>query len=130
VFLPRKGAWNAPFPVSRLGGADIGCVLRTLPLGLFGLGAEEKPRDLLIMGIVHNKGDAMAVYPPRVPYWRLSSFYLFYFASLGALVPYWGLFLKSRGLGAEEIGGLFSLIMVTKMAAPNVWGWRYMAQYC
>jgi PPP family 3-phenylpropionic acid transporter len=75
------------------------------------------------MGIVRNKGDSMAVHPPRVPYWRLSSFYLFYFASLGALVPYWGLFLKSRGLGAKEIGGLFSLIMVTKVVAPNVWGW-------
>ena len=29
------------------------------------------------------------------PYWRLSGFYLFYFASLGALVPYWSLYLKS-----------------------------------
>ena len=28
-------------------------------------------------------------------YWRLSGFYLFYFASLGALVPYWSLYLKS-----------------------------------
>ena len=35
-------------------------------------------------------------------YWQLSSFYLFYFASLGALVPYWGLYLKSLGFSATS----------------------------
>ena len=25
-----------------------------------------------------------------MPYWRLSGFYFFYFATLGVLVPYWG----------------------------------------
>ncbi len=57
------------------------------------------------------------------PYWRLSSFYLFYFASLGALIPYWGLYLKGQGFDALAIGELTALIMVTKIIAPNVWGW-------
>jgi PPP family 3-phenylpropionic acid transporter len=56
-------------------------------------------------------------------YWRLSGFYLFYFASLGALIPYWGLYLKSLGFGAVEIGELVAIIMATKIVAPNVWGW-------
>lgn len=56
-------------------------------------------------------------------YWRLSSFYLFYFASLGALVPYWSLYLKSLGFSSIEIGELVAILMATKIVAPNVWGW-------
>jgi len=58
-----------------------------------------------------------------MPYWRLSGFYLFYFATLGALLPYWGLYLKSLGFDAKDIGALFAIIMSTKIVAPNVWGW-------
>ncbi|MDT8387988.1 MAG: MFS transporter [Thiogranum sp.] len=56
-------------------------------------------------------------------YWRLSAFYLFYFAALGALVPYWGLYLKTLGFSIVEIGELIAIIMATKIVAPNVWGW-------
>ena len=56
-------------------------------------------------------------------YWRLSGFYFFYFAALGALVPYWGLYLKSLGFSAVEIGELIAIIMATKIIAPNIWGW-------
>ncbi len=56
-------------------------------------------------------------------YWRLSGFYFFYFASLGALVPYWGLYLRSLGFGLVEIGELVAIIMATKIIAPNIWGW-------
>ena len=58
-----------------------------------------------------------------LPYWRLSNFYLFYFASLGALLPYWGLYLKSEGFSALEIGELMALVMATKIISPNIWGW-------
>jgi PPP family 3-phenylpropionic acid transporter len=58
-----------------------------------------------------------------VPYWRLSAFYFFYFASLGALVPYWGLYLQSLGFDAVAIGSLMAILMATKVVAPNVWGW-------
>lgn len=57
----------------------------------------------------------------ELPYWRLSSFYFFYFATLGALLPYWGLYLKSLGFGPGAIGTLMALLMVTKIVAPNVW---------
>jgi len=56
-------------------------------------------------------------------YWRLSSFYLFYFAALGALIPYWGVYLKSIGYDAQAIGELVAVLMATKVIAPNIWGW-------
>ncbi|MCG7897077.1 MAG: MFS transporter [Candidatus Thiodiazotropha weberae] len=58
-----------------------------------------------------------------MPYWRLSGFYFFYFASLGAMLPFWGLYLQDRGYSPAEIGELMAVIMVTKLIAPNIWGW-------
>ena len=58
-----------------------------------------------------------------MPYWRLSGFYLFYFATLGALVPYWSLYLKDEGFSAAQIGQLVAILMATKIVAPNIWGW-------
>ncbi|MCU7892685.1 MAG: MFS transporter [Candidatus Thiodiazotropha sp. (ex Ustalcina ferruginea)] len=58
-----------------------------------------------------------------MPYWRLSGFYFFYFASLGALVPFWGLYLQARGFSPVEIGELMAVIMATKLIAPYIWGW-------
>lgn len=57
-----------------------------------------------------------------IPYWRLSSFYLFYFAFIGVMAPYWPLFLQSRGFGAFEIGVLMSLLHVMRIFAPHLWG--------
>jgi len=57
------------------------------------------------------------------PYWRLSGFYLFYFASIGVLVPYWPLYLESLNFGPREIGELMAVVMATKIIAPNIWGW-------
>jgi MFS transporter, PPP family, 3-phenylpropionic acid transporter len=54
---------------------------------------------------------------------RLSSFYLLYFAVLGALVPYWGPYLRSLGFSAAEIGELMALLLATKIVAPYIWGW-------
>ena len=58
-----------------------------------------------------------------MPYWRLSGFYFFYFASLGALLPYWSLYLKSLGFTANSIGIFMAIIMGTKIVSPNIWGW-------
>ncbi len=57
------------------------------------------------------------------PYWRLSGFYLCYFATLGALIPYWGLYLRHLGFDAAAIGELLAILMASKIVAPNVWGW-------
>jgi PPP family 3-phenylpropionic acid transporter len=58
-----------------------------------------------------------------VPYWRLSGFYFFYFASLGVLVPYWSLYLKSLGFNSLTIGSLVAILPATKLVAPYLWGW-------
>ncbi len=58
-----------------------------------------------------------------MPYWRLSSFYLFYFAALGVLAPYWSLYLKELGFQSVAIGVLMAIPMATKLLAPYVWGW-------
>lgn len=57
-----------------------------------------------------------------VPYWRLSGFYFFYFAFVGAMAPYWGLYLRSLAFNAWQIGVLMSLLQVMRIFAPNVWG--------
>ncbi|PQJ95183.1 MFS transporter [Chromatium okenii] len=57
-----------------------------------------------------------------MPYWRLSAYYLCYFASLGALVPYWALYLQAEGFDALAIGQLLALLSITKIIAPIVWG--------
>ena len=58
-----------------------------------------------------------------IPYWRLSGFYFFYFATLGGFLPYWGLYLESEGYSPSQIGQLMALLVGTKVIAPNIWGW-------
>ena len=60
---------------------------------------------------------------PDIPYWRLSAVYFFYFALLGAWLPYWSLFLQEQGFDAAAIGYLSAILMATKIAAPSIWGW-------
>ena len=60
---------------------------------------------------------------PDIPYWRLSGFYFFYFALLGALLTYWGVYLKEIGFSIAEIGTVMASLMATKIIAPNIWGW-------
>ena len=59
----------------------------------------------------------------HTPYWLLSGFYFFYFASLAILVPYWGLYLQWEGFTAKEIGELTAILLATRIIAPNIWGW-------
>lgn len=58
-----------------------------------------------------------------IPYWRLSGFYFFYFATVGSFIPYWSLYLKHVGFNADAIGELSALLISTKMISPNLWGW-------
>ncbi|MFT5085187.1 MAG: PPP family 3-phenylpropionic acid transporter, partial [Lentisphaeria bacterium] len=58
-----------------------------------------------------------------MPYWRLSGVYFTYFAVVGALAPFWGLYLQSLGFNAHSIGIISAIPLVTKLGAPNLWGW-------
>lgn len=57
------------------------------------------------------------------PYYRLSSFYFFYFASIGTFVPYWGVYLKSLAFTPSQIGELIAISLSSKFFAPYLWGW-------
>lgn len=58
-----------------------------------------------------------------IPYWRLSGFYCCYFATLGAFLPFWSLYLKQIGFAADQIGELTAMLIATKIVSPYLWGW-------
>ena len=58
-----------------------------------------------------------------LPYWRLSTYYFFYFAFVGAFSPYFTLYLQAISLTATEIALLMSLMQLMRILAPNMWGW-------
>ncbi|MDR2837652.1 MAG: MFS transporter [Azonexus sp.] len=57
------------------------------------------------------------------PYWRLSGYYFFYFAFIGAFSPYFGLYLESLHFSAWDIGLLMSQMQLMRLFGPNLWGW-------
>lgn len=59
----------------------------------------------------------------QVPARRLAAFYFCYFAILGALLPFWSLYLQDRGFNPGEIGELSALLVATRIVAPHLWGW-------
>ncbi len=58
-----------------------------------------------------------------LPYWRLSGFYFFYFALLGAIAPFMALYLDHLGFSAARIGELIAIPMLMRCLAPNLWAW-------
>lgn len=58
-----------------------------------------------------------------IPYWRLSSFYLFYFALLGSTAPFLALYFHHLGFSSARIGELVAIPMLMRCVAPNLWGW-------
>lgn len=59
----------------------------------------------------------------QTPYIRLSGFYFFYFSLLGALVPFWSLYLDGQGYTPQMIGLLMAILHGSRIIAPNIWGW-------
>lgn len=56
-------------------------------------------------------------------HYRLSRFYFSYYFFVGAFVPYWGLYLQAEKFTAADIGILMSLFQISRIFAPNFWGW-------
>lgn len=56
-----------------------------------------------------------------VPYWRLSGFYGLYFALIGCIMPFWGLYLQQQSFAVEDIGILLALFSAVRIFAPNIW---------
>ena len=53
-------------------------------------------------------------------YFRLSNFYFWYFAFIGAFAPYFALYLKSLGFSAFQIGMLLAVNPVARIFGPNI----------
>ncbi len=66
---------------------------------------------------------ARRVHCAMLPFWRLSAYYFFYFAFIGAFSPYFSLYLKSLAFSAWHIGVLMSLMQAMRLVAPNLWSW-------
>ena len=56
-----------------------------------------------------------------VPYWRLSGYYFFYFAFIGAFSPYFGLYLQSLTFSAWDISVLMTQMQIMRLAGPFCW---------
>lgn len=57
------------------------------------------------------------------PYWRLSGYYFYYYAALGAFMPYWPMYLEEKGFSSSQIGQIMAILAVTRLLSPNLWGW-------
>ncbi len=56
-------------------------------------------------------------------HFNLSRLYFVYYLFVGAFVAYWGLYLTSENFSPAEIGILMSLFQISRIFAPNFWGW-------
>ncbi|MDG1820530.1 MAG: MFS transporter [Methylophilaceae bacterium] len=54
---------------------------------------------------------------------NFSRFYFIYYFFVGVFVPYWGLYLQSEQFTPVEIGILMSVFQISRIFAPNFWGW-------
>jgi PPP family 3-phenylpropionic acid transporter len=59
---------------------------------------------------------------PVTSHRRLSAWYFFYFAYVGAFAPYFTLYLQSLGFSAWDIGVLMAAAPVMRALAPAFWG--------
>ncbi len=60
--------------------------------------------------------------PPYLPA-RLATFQGAVFLTLGILIPYWALWLDSRGLSSVEIGVVLSMPVWTRLATGPTAAW-------
>ncbi|MDP1614010.1 MAG: MFS transporter [Sulfuritalea sp.] len=58
-----------------------------------------------------------------LPHGRLAVWYFWYFAFIGAFLPYFALYLQSIGLSAGRIAVLMSLGQFMRLVAPLLWSW-------
>ncbi len=58
-----------------------------------------------------------------MPYWRLSLVYFFYFGIVGAMSPFWALYLQHLGFSPFYIGIIAAIPYVVKLVMPSFWGY-------
>ncbi len=60
---------------------------------------------------------------PQSLHTRLAGYYFFYYATVGAFMPYWSPYLEARGFSATQIGIAYALSGCSRAAMPYLWGW-------
>lgn len=60
---------------------------------------------------------------PQILHSRLAAYYFFYYATVGAFMPYWSPYLEARGFTATQIGVAFALAGISRATMPFLWGW-------
>lgn len=58
----------------------------------------------------------------HVPAHRLAGFYFFYYATVGAFMPFWSPYLAARGFSPAQMGIAFALMGLMRLAVPLAWG--------
>ncbi|MDD3762197.1 MAG: MFS transporter [Nevskiales bacterium] len=54
---------------------------------------------------------------------RLAGFYFFYYATVGAFIPYWSPYLEARGFSAAQMGFAYAMMGVMRSIVPLGWGY-------
>lgn len=55
------------------------------------------------------------------PHLKLSTFYFLYFAGVGTLIPFFGLYLHSLSLSAVEIAHIIAVLSLSRLISPLLW---------
>ena len=60
---------------------------------------------------------------PQSLHARLGGYYFFYYATVGAFMPYWSPYLEARGFTATQIGIAYAFAGISRALMPFLWGW-------
>lgn len=60
---------------------------------------------------------------PQSLHARLGGYYFFYYATVGAFMPYWSPYLEARGFTATQIGIAYAMAGISRATMPFLWGW-------
>ncbi len=60
---------------------------------------------------------------PQSLHARLGGYYFFYYATVGAFMPYWSPYLEARGFTATQIGIAYAFAGISRATMPFLWGW-------
>ena len=60
---------------------------------------------------------------PQSLHARLGGYYFFYYATVGAFLPYWSPYLEARGFSATQIGIAYAMGGIARAVMPFLWGW-------
>ncbi len=60
---------------------------------------------------------------PAALHARLGGYYFFYYATVGAFMPYWSPYLEARGFSATQIGIAYAFAGISRATMPFLWGW-------